>query len=121
MENQLHGFLEFLRLNRNVSKHTVRAYAGDLDQFILFARRQLNNRSVRPEDLDHRLVRAFLGELYEKSKSRSTSSRKLAAIRSFFRYLCREGHISHNPAVLVSTPKLERKIPVHLDFDDIEP
>ena len=121
MENQLHGFLEFLRLNRNVSKHTVRAYAGDLNQFLLFARRQLNNRWVRPEDLDHRLVRAFLGELYEKSKSRSTSSRKLAAIRSFFRYLCREGHISHNPAVLVSTPKLERKIPVHLDFDDIEP
>lgn len=119
MKNQLHEFLEFLRLNRNLSAHTVRAYTADLNQFIIFARRQLNH-SVRPEDLDHRLVRAFLGELYEKSKSRSTSSRKLAAIRSFFRYLRREGHILHNPALLVSTPKLDRKIPVHLDFHDIE-
>ena len=118
MQKHLQSFLEFLRLNRNVSRHTVRAYKSDLSQFLDFLRSQLG-RAARPADLDHRLVRAFLGELYERGQARASSARKLAAIRSYARYLKREGHLDHDPGAFVSTPRLERKIPAHLDQDEM--
>ena len=80
MEQYLRAFLEFLELNRNVSRHTVRAYGSDLSQFLAFAAAQLE-RPLTPGDFDHRLVRAFLGTLYDRKQSRASSARKLAAIR----------------------------------------
>ena len=118
MLRHLQSFLDYLRLNRNVSRHTARAYEGDLAQFLAFADGRLG-RAVRPDDLDHRLVRAFLGELYARGRARASSARKLAAIRSFCRYLRREGDLDHDPGALVSTPKLDRKMPAHLDLDEI--
>lgn len=118
MQRRLRSFLDYLRLNRNVSRHTARAYEGDLAQFLAFAHDKLG-RAVRPDDFDHRLVRAFLGELYARGRARASSARKLAAIRSFCRYLRREGHLDHDPGALVSTPKLDRKIPAHLDIAEI--
>ena len=118
MQRHLQSFLDYLRLNRNVSRHTARAYEGDLAQFLAFADGRLG-RAVRPDDLDHRLVRAFLGELYARGRARASSARKLAAIRSFCRYLRREGDLDHDPGALVSTPKLDRKMPAHLDLDEI--
>lgn len=114
MQKHLQSFLEFLRLNRNVSSHTVRAYASDLSQFLSFLRTQVG-RSPRPSDLDHRCVRAFLGELYQRGQARASSARKLAAIRSYVRYLRREGHLNHDPIAFISAPKLQHKIPAHLD------
>ncbi len=118
MQRHLQSFLDYLRLNRNVSRHTARAYEGDLAQFLAFADGRLG-RAVRPDDLDHRLVRAFLGELYARGRARASSARKLAAIRSFCRYLRREGDLDHDPGALVSTPKLDQKMPAHLDLDEI--
>ena len=68
-------FLEFLELNRNVSRHTLRAYQSDLAQFATFAAERLG-RSPKPADIDHRLIRAFLASLYEKGLSRATSARR---------------------------------------------
>src|SRR5947207_15219410 len=116
MKSQLTDFLEHLRLNENASAHTVRAYESDLSQFITFVAAHLNRR--RPDllasDFNHLHIRAFLGDLHKRGNSRSSAARKLAAIRSFGKYLRREGAIEGDPAALVGTPKREERLPAHL-------
>jgi integrase/recombinase XerC len=116
MKEQLADFLDHLRLNENASVHTVRAYESDLSQFITFVAAQLNRR--RPDllasDFNHLHIRAFLGDLHKRGNSRSSAARKLAAIRTFGRYLRREGAIDGDPAALVGTPKREERLPAHL-------
>jgi integrase/recombinase XerC len=116
VKEQLEFFLEHLTLNENASVHTVRAYESDLSQFLLFVAQHLGRRRVdlTPADLDHRNVRAFLGGLHAKGNSRSSAARKLAAVRTFGRYLRREGVIDGDPAALVGTPKREQRLPAHL-------
>ena len=118
MEQYLPSFLEFLKLNRNVSSHTVRAYGIDLRQFVDFSKERFG-RSVTTDDFDHRLVRGFLASLYDNGHSRASSARKLATVRSFARYLRNEGRLEHELGGLVSTPKLARRMPIHLDQDEI--
>lgn len=116
MKDQLADFLDHLRLNENASAHTVRAYESDLTQFITFVAAELNRR--RPDllasDFNHLHIRAFLGDLHKRGNSRSSAARKLAAIRTFGRYLRREGAIQGDPAALVGTPKREERLPAHL-------
>ena len=118
MTEHLRSFLEYLRLNRNVSPNTVLAYRGDLTRFIEFLGRRVGRAAALP-DISHQQVRAFLAELYDQGTARATSARKLAAIRSFVRYLCREGHLERDPGALVSTPKLDQKMPAHLDPEEM--
>jgi integrase/recombinase XerC len=116
MKNQLAEFLEHLRLNENASTHTVRAYESDLSQFITFVAAHLNRR--RPDlvasDFNHLNIRAFLGDLHKRGNTRASAARKLAAIRTFGKYLRREGAIDGDPAALVGTPKREERLPAHL-------
>ena len=119
MQRLRREFLDYLRFNRNVSPHTARAYETDLRQFEDFARQKLGVAPA-PADLDHRLIRAFLADLYAQGRARASSARTLAAIRSFCRYLRREGVLDDNPAALVSAPRPERRIPAHLDIADME-
>ncbi len=116
MKAQLADFLDHLRLNENASAHTVRAYESDLTQFITFVAAQLNRR--RPDllasEFNHLHIRAFLSDLHKRGNSRSSAARKLAAIRTFGRYLRREGAIEGDPAGLVGTPKREERLPAHL-------
>jgi integrase/recombinase XerC len=116
MKAQLADFLDHLRLNENASAHTVRAYESDLTQFITFVAAQLNRRrpDLQPSDFNHLHIRAFLGDLHKRGNSRSSAARKLAAIRTFGRYLRREGAIQGDPAALVGTPKREQRLPAHL-------
>ena len=118
MEQYLPRFLEFLKLNRNVSRHTLRAYRSDLWQFVEFSKERVG-RPITTDDFDHRLVRSFLANLYENGHSRASSARKLASVRSFARYLRNEGHLERDFGGLVSTPKLARRMPTHLDPDEI--
>ncbi|HIC58289.1 MAG TPA: tyrosine recombinase XerC [Acidobacteria bacterium] len=118
MEQYLPRFLEFLKLNRNVSHHTLRAYRSDLWQFVEFSKERVG-RPITTDDFDHRLVRSFLANLYENGHSRASSARKLASVRSFARYLRNEGHLERDFGGLVSTPKLARRMPTHLDPDEI--
>ena len=122
MRMHLHRFLEYLRLNRNLSAHTVRAYASDLRQFLRFLERHLDRAAERiePSEVDHYAVRAFMGELYDRGQARASSARRLAAIRSFGRYLRREQFIDREPGALVATPKQERKVPARLDMREVE-
>lgn len=121
MREQLRGFLDYLRLNRNASAHTVAAYESDLSQFLSFlsglARTPVS--ALRASSIDHLTIRGFLGEIYRRGQSRATAARKLAAIRAFVRYLKREGALEENTAAVVVTPKREERIPVHLDVDEM--
>jgi integrase/recombinase XerC len=122
MENLLAQFLEHLRYERNVSEHTLRNYAIDLAQFLEHLapadpqtgmRRELDIRQI-----DHITIREWLSELHAAQKKKSSIARKLAALRTFFQFLIREGVVEMNPAKLVSTPRLEKKLPNHLSVED---
>lgn len=119
MREQLQSFLDYLRLNRNASRHTVLAYRGDVGQYLSFLEKRGGRRVVTPADLNHQSVRAFLGELFQRGTAGSTSARRLAAIRSFARYLRREGLLDHDPGALISAPRQVRKMPAHLDIDEM--
>lgn len=116
MQQQLSEFLEHLLLNENASAHTVRAYESDLSQFIGFLGKHLGRKryDLTPADVTHLNIRGFLGELQQRGNSRGSAARKLAAIRTFARYLRREGLLDGDPSSLVGTPKREQRLPAHL-------
>jgi integrase/recombinase XerC len=112
----LERFLEFLSLNRNVSPNTVRAYAGDLSAFLerVAVERGTTPDALEPSALDRAAIRSFLGSLHTDGRSRATSARKLAAIRTFLRYLRREELVDDDQGALIATPKREVRMPAHL-------
>lgn len=118
MQRAIAAFLEHLAHERNASPHTVRAYARDLQQFHGHLREELR-REPRPRDVDHLLVRAFLARLHRAGLQKSSAARKLAGLRTFFRYLCREGVLERNPARTMLSPRTERRIPPHLDEAEV--
>ena len=121
MRQQLESFLDFIRLNRNASRHTVLAYRSDLTQYLSFLDGQRSTPGEEAtSELNQQTVRGFLAELYRRGTAASSSARKLAAIRSFARYLRREGLLEGDPAALVSTPRMTQKIPAHLDVDEVQ-
>jgi integrase/recombinase XerC len=122
MTGQLKAFLKFLALNRNASPHTVRAYESDVGQFIDHAAALAGVRraDVQPAQLDRTALRSFLADLHKRHRSRATAARKLAAARTFIRYLRREGEIDDDPGAMVSTPKREIRMPAHLSESEME-
>jgi len=116
MRTHIKSFLEFLRLNRNLSAHTVRAYESDVSQLVEHVARikGVKRADLEPASLDRSAMRSFLAELHDLGQSRATAARKLAAARTFFRYLRREGFIDSDPGALVGTPKREVRMPAHL-------
>jgi integrase/recombinase XerC len=117
----LKAFLRFLTLNRNLSAHTVRAYDSDLTQFIghVAAAADLKKRDLQPEALDRTAIRSYLSWLHDEGQSRATAARKLAAIRTFLRYLRREGIYDTDAGSMVATPKREVRMPAHLSEDEM--
>lgn len=111
----IEAFLSHLSAERRASPHTVAAYRRDLCQLRAFMRAR-SPRGVRLEQLTKPALRAFLGEL-SVQRSPSTLARKMAAVRTFFAYLEREGLIRKNPALLLGTPKIRRKLPAFLSVD----
>jgi integrase/recombinase XerC len=106
-------FVRHLDRERNVSPHTVRAYRQDLAQFLDYAAASLGH-AVGAGDLDHLLIRSFMGELHRQGISKVSAARKLSSLRTFLRFLCREGLLERNPARPLLSPKAERRIPPHL-------
>ena len=116
MTAHLKAFLQHLALNRNASAHTVRAYDSDLSQFIAHAAAGagVKVRDLVPSQLDRLALRGFLADLHKRGQSRATAARKLAAARTFLRYLRREDVIQDDPGALVATPKRDIRMPAHL-------
>src|SRR5438270_5626615 len=104
VEQASDGFLRSLR-QRNASAHTIKAYANDLQMFADYL------GASQWSKIDHLRIRGFLSHLYERGLSKASVARTLAAVRSLYRWLAREGVVAQNPAALVSTPKLARKLP----------
>ena len=119
--NHLNAFLQFLKLNRNASAHTVRAYESDLTQFLtqVAAAAGVPASALGPDALDRDALRGFVGALHRRGQSRATAARKLAAVRTFLRYLRRESIVDDDPGALVPTPKREVRIPAHLSEEEM--
>jgi integrase/recombinase XerC len=121
LKEDVRAFLAFLRYNRNVSAETVRGYATDLEQFIAFlaARNGCRPSQVSVARFDADAVRGFLGDQHARGLSRASGARRLAAVRTFARYLVREERLADDPTSLVSAPKQQRALPAHLVHDEI--
>ena len=121
MTTQLRAFLEYLRLNRNASAHTVDAYESDVSQFLTFAAQYLGTSldALEPIHVELSTIRAFMADLYRQGHARTSVARKLSALRAFGRYLRREGWIESDPAALAVGPRREQKIPAHLSVDEM--
>jgi len=104
MEKTVAQFLQALT-ERNASGHTLTAYRKDLNSFSMYVGQQ------RVKDVDHVRIRGFLSSLYERGLSKTSVARALAAVRSLYHWLAREGVVEQNPAVLVATPRLPKKLP----------
>ena len=115
-------FLSFLKLNRNVSPHTLRAYDTDVTQFLT----HLAGRYDRPASelavahFDTDGVRGYLGELHDRGNSRASTARRLAGVRAFAKYLVREELLPDDPTGLVGAPRKERTLPAHLGQADVD-
>ena len=118
----LKEFIEFVRLNRNASAHTVRAYDSDLSQLIAHVARErgIKRAEVTPAHLDRDAIRSFLAALYKSGRTRASAARKLAAVRTFLKYLRREELIDDDPGALVATPKREVRMPAHLSEKEMD-
>jgi tyrosine recombinase XerC len=114
------SFLEYLRRERNASPHTVKGYTDDLRQFSEFVSR------VRPSEphafgsISHNDLRAFLGSLVDEGFSRRSIARKVACLRSFYRYLYRKATVRSNPTLSLASPKVPRNLPVYLDEEAVQ-
>jgi integrase/recombinase XerC len=110
-------FVDYLRYERNMSPETIRAYQKDLEQFI---------NHVTPEgnfdasQVTNATIREYLAHLNEQSYEKTTIVRKLATIRSFFKFLLRKGHVENNPIAEIKTPKVEKRLPHFLEVSDVE-
>jgi len=121
MHAHLKAFLQFLRLNRNASAHTVRAYESDVTQFLDHAAvlAGIKRAALEPSQLDRTAIRGFLADLHKRGLSRASAARKLAAARTFLRYLRREGLVDDDAGAMVPTPKREVRTPVHLSEQEM--
>jgi integrase/recombinase XerC len=99
-------FLHHLHAEKNASAHTLRAYENELQRFAEYLGPQ-----IRWKDVDHVFIRGFLGDLHGRGLSKVSVARALAAVRSLYKWLAREGVVEHNPAKLVATPRLPKKLP----------
>lgn len=134
-------FIEHLRGERHFSAHTARCYAADLEQFVAFllegvaptgkpsngeatlsvvARTPITERDRRMLSVDTERIRVFMSQLAEKNYCKSTVARKLATLRSFYKFLLRRGFVKENPVAVIRTPKQEKRLPKFLDLEQIE-
>lgn len=113
MRDEIDRFVASLANERNASPHTLRAYSKDLSQLQIFAKARLGHEPTVAE-IDLWVLRAFFADLHGRKASATTAGRKLATFRSFFRFLCREGTLTKNPARSLVAPKKDQRIPTYL-------
>ena len=117
LKEAIHDFLRHLEDERGLSPHTRRGYGSDLDRFRRFLEQRTGKDDLTVEELDHYHIRAFLAQLHGDQK-KSSLARKMASLRSFFSFLVSRGRLEDNPARLVFSPRLEKRIPVFFTVDE---
>src|SRR5579863_3506123 len=117
MKAAIQKYLHYLVNERNMSPHTVYCYRSDLEQFVKYISPPDGQPGLKPrkafspKDIDHRLIREYLGHLHDRGLEKVSVSRKLTSLRAFFKFCHREGIVQDNVARLVATPKLPKRIP----------
>jgi integrase/recombinase XerC len=117
LNDLLEQFFQHLKYERNVSPHTLRNYASDLEQFRVFLLSIEKQDDLPVAEIDRLTIREWMAGLHANHKKTSVA-RKLASLRTFFQFCIREGKLDSNPAKQVATPKIERKLPNHLSMED---
>ena len=113
MEKESLDFYKYLE-DKGYSLNTINSYKKDLSQFVLFTKDTDINK------IDYNFIRNYLQFLYNQKYSSKTVSRHISSLKSFFKYLVKMGKIKENPCVLISSPKLEKKLPNYLNYNDLE-
>src|SRR5256714_6844525 len=116
---ELAAFLEFLSKERNDSPHTVKAYRRDLDDFVAFCGRYYRG-AWSWAGVDRQAIRAWLGAQQQRGLAKRSAARALSALRTFYRFLNATRGVEVNPAKAARTPKLERRLPLHLERVEID-
>ena len=120
MDTYLAAFQRYLDIERRASPHTLRNYLSDLHQFVHFASARLGQTApLTPAQIDASLIRDFLSTLYQQGVGYTTLARKLASLRSFLHFLQQQGHVRHNMAKYVQSPKTRRQLPDILSIDHV--
>ncbi len=114
----LERFIKYLHYERHCSRYTLHDYTSDLEQFFEFITPP-GEKPLPLEQIDHRVIREFVGHLYDRNLQKSSVARKLVSLRSFFRFCIRQELIKQNPAMLVSMPKLPKRVPKVLSVDEM--
>lgn len=121
MKNAIHKYLRYLKVERNASGHTITSYQTDLKQFLEFCTSQFgcDDDAVPIHDIDRLLIRLWLGKLTDEGLKKSSIARKVAAVRSFFKYAFKRGMIEKNPGHLLIVPKKDKPLPKTSTTEDI--
>ncbi len=122
MKELILKFIRTLKTERNASKHTLTSYQNDLNQLLEFASAELAKptEDVMAYEIDRLLIRLWLGDLSEKGSARNTVARKVASVRSFYKFCFKRGYVEKNPAHLLIIPKKEKRLPKTFQFREIE-
>ena len=119
MDNLIADFQIYLEVQRNVSKHTLKAYIADVDEFNNFLQENdITKKGDAIINAEPETIRSYLSHLYREKVKKVTVNRKIASLRSFYKYLLREGKVKNNPAEMVQTTKVEKYIPTFLSVDE---
>ena len=120
LEQGLAEFLTYLGVEKNASLNTVKSYREDLTQLLSYLREQLKKDSIEPKDWTVRTLRGFLAYLHTQKYAKTTVARRLAAVRSFGKFLCRLGVLATNPAEALRGPRQDKRLPHFLTATDIQ-
>ena len=118
MLSAIEGFLRYLRFERNASPLTLKSYSEDLHALVVYFEESLA-AVPRPDDVTMGMLRGYVAHLHESQYARTTIARRLASLRSFFKYCCREKLASSNPAKALRTPRLGRRLPHFLTTEQV--
>lgn len=117
MEKLIQKFIEYLEYEKGYSKKTIISYEKDLELFNKYLK---ENQLTNIKSIDYNIIRKYLGYLHENKYESSSVSRKISALRSFFKYNIKNNNIKNNPMTLISNPKKEKKLPKYLNYEEIE-
>lgn len=121
MKKAIQKYLRYLKIERNASPHTIISYENDLTQFLTFCSAHFNRNEEKVEltEIERIIIRLWLGELSERGLAKSTIARKVAAVRSFFKYCFKRGMVEQNPAHLLIVPKKDKPLPKTASKEDL--
>ena len=117
MEKDIVNFLKYLKIEKNYSNLTIINYGKDLKIFLNFVN---ENKISKYDSIDYNFIRKFLEFLYDEDYSKKSIARHISSLRSFFKYLIKENIINNNPMILISNPKLDKKLPKYLYYEEME-